>query len=485
MHIRILILVILAVGILTAGLTSQGYTIDEPETMAVASAINKFWVPSAWDGTNLQHVSGPQAYKIINDVYVWKWHPWIQHYLAWIGRGSRWPFALCGVVVIILFFFVCQAYFKKRNISFLLSLQLLFSLPFFLYIRQVRYYAPTALANLVVFYLLLVPRTPILMFIAGLGLFMSNYQSWFSTFIFAVPFLAFHQRWKEVVAWLMTLVIAIGWYSYFDLYGGNLLIASAHPAQFIANLLKYLSYTNSYYFPLILIPLIWVARRESSPRFLYLAIGWIAIKLALMTIFFTPHGRYLVELAPLFILIIGYIYLKFPKLSFVLWGVLITTNLLSLRSPWKYYPPMFASELIGNHPTMASQVAAYIKSQAVPGDLFWANNEQTSIYLGSGVPHISNVCINNAIQGPVAVTDPGQIKWLVFFQYDGRIYQDISTVPCLQDINLSLYSKRIFPFKYPTYAYNDIDIVNRRYPPQVIVDDEVVIYERNSIPLLK
>ncbi len=476
---KLLILVITSLVVFTAGLSSQGLTIDEPETIEVSRAISRFGVPSAWDGTNLQQVSGPQAYKIIGEAYVWKWHPWVQHYLAWIGEGTRFPFAICGVTAVVLFYFISKYYFKKEYISVLLSLQLLFSLPFFLYFRQIRYYAPTALLNLVVFYLLIVPRSWILMFLAGLLLFMSNYQSWFSTGVIVLPYLIFNRRWREVVAWFGLIGIAIGWYTYFNVYGGNLLIASAHPFQILSNFLKYISYTNAYYLPLILIPLVWFTRRGTTKQLFVLAVGWIMVKLGLLTVFFTPHGRYLAELAPILILVVGYIYLRFPKLAYVLWGLLVMTNILSLKSNWKYYPPMLATELTGNYPTMAPQIASYLKRQAAPGDLFWANNDQSSIYLYSGLPHVSNVCVNDVLQGPPGVTDPNRVRWLIFFQHDGRLYQDITRVPCMKDINLADYSKRIFPFSNPTFAYNDVDIVNRRYPPQEIVEDEVVIYERN------
>ena len=81
---------------------------DEAESAVLAKNILKFGYPSAFDGTNSLRV----YLSSLGANYQWKFHPWLHFYLISLSYSilgvntfsSRLPFAICGLLSIILVF---------------------------------------------------------------------------------------------------------------------------------------------------------------------------------------------------------------------------------------------------------------------------------------------------------------------------------------------------------------------------------------------
>jgi len=82
-HLALILVFVLSTIILLTNLNGQDFSLDEPDTVAVARTIGEFGYPSAWDGRALIDVEG--NFTQIGNRYVWTWHPWLQHYLAYFG----------------------------------------------------------------------------------------------------------------------------------------------------------------------------------------------------------------------------------------------------------------------------------------------------------------------------------------------------------------------------------------------------------------
>ena len=118
---------------------------DEATTAVLAKNTLKFGIPRAFDGTNLV----TNIYTDLCKYKGWRYEPWFQFYLVaasfWLlGENTfaaRFPFAVFGAASLILCYFLAQGIFKNRLVSRLSVAFMLFSAPFFLYMRQCRWYA--------------------------------------------------------------------------------------------------------------------------------------------------------------------------------------------------------------------------------------------------------------------------------------------------------------------------------------------------------
>ena len=186
----LILIILISSTLFLTNLSGQDYSLDEPETVILAKSIFKYGFPSAWDGQNLVSTNNGKDIIFLNGNYFWQWQPWFQHYLVIFGIsifgdnifGQRFFFALLGVGTVIISFFIGKELFKHKLLPFIISLQLIFLLPFFLYVRAARYYSPSSFFSIFIFYLIILnlknkwgKRQTILFFITNLLLFFSNY----------------------------------------------------------------------------------------------------------------------------------------------------------------------------------------------------------------------------------------------------------------------------------------------------------------------
>lgn len=515
-YLFILIVLISGLVFLT-NLGGQYYSLDEPETVILGKTILKQGLPLAWDGKNLISGTNGLDSSFMLGKYVWKWHPWFQHYLAAVSvfffgdsvAGSRFLFALFGVGSILVVYKIAKTIFEKKIVAFLISFQLIFLLPFFLYMRQVRYYAPATFFSLVILVLLLTYlkrewslREKVFFGLSTFLLFMTNYVLWFSTILIIFPVLLFFKKKDKKIFFVLAaeIIFAGIWFVIFKPYGGNVMVSNSIHGSIINNFKTYMSYINGFIFPLLLIPWVFFLIRNSKKLiYFFLILFWVVIKLIIDTTFLDPHGRYLVDLFPVFIILYGFIYLFLLNkrkifLLVIIFLLFSTTNLLHINTiknvlAKNYSIPSwtinYKTELTGQYPNMIPEVGKYLNGKAESGNLYWSNNYRWYLYNESGVPSISPLCDlkKQKFTGPVSVSNPDNIRWFIFFQHDKRLPQALDTISCFgknwQKKIEESYTKKILPLSSLSYTVNDPDIVNRQYPPVKTAKDQVIIYEKN------
>ncbi|PYM55151.1 MAG: hypothetical protein DMD79_23480, partial [Candidatus Rokuibacteriota bacterium] len=145
---------ILAVAalLLLYGLGAPRLWQDEAETALLGRNILRFGLPRVWDGNNLV----AQYYALDFDSHLLYQKSWLPLYLAagafaLLGQGTftaRLPFALCGLVTVWLIWRVGRKLTGDGPTAVLAALLLALSLPFLLYSRQCRWYAPAMAVTL-------------------------------------------------------------------------------------------------------------------------------------------------------------------------------------------------------------------------------------------------------------------------------------------------------------------------------------------------
>ena len=499
-HLALILVFVLSTIILLTNLNGQDFSLDEPDTVAVARTIGEFGYPSAWDGRALIDVEG--NFTQIGNRYVWTWHPWLQHYLAYFGLhvfgkapgDIRLIFAFFGVMTVLMTYHIAHALFKSRLVALLVSVQLIFCLPFFLYIRQIRYYSPSAFFSVVTFYFFVkIDRQKNLSIKEKVGfllsyilLFLSNYIIWVSSAVLIAGKLVLSRQWKLLGAVFAISICAGIWFFIFRPYSGNAGLFVVQPIEVYHRVITYLHYINNVVLPAIVVAIGLIATKRSELRIFLI---WIGVKVFMYGTFQSAQGRYIVDIIPIVIILAGFVYqqlLKKQQLFLVTLIFLISafTNVFSLAlypHEWKlrnvqFWPRAYFYELTGSYQSPMPQLGSYLKAQARPGDLFLSNEYRWYLYLYSDVPHASTLCKDNHLAGPAGTADISKVRWIIMFRYNTRLIQDVKNL-CEGD-KLTGFKKIPMTFSSRTVRINDPDIVNRAFPPIPLRSDDIEIYEK-------
>jgi len=528
-NLFLVLLIVLASITYLTNLGGQAYSLDEALTVAVSKTILMYGYPTAWDG----HIflGGPDNIftTYIHGIYFFTWYPWLQFYVLatfyyLFGNAIgilRVPFAIFGVATIVVFYFIVLELFKKKWIATLLAIQLIFLMPFFLYARQIHYYSPSAFCSVVLFYLLLrfaagmFTKKDLMWFsIASLLLLMTNSLIWLGCLpvfilfcivrtyknhrfkLFSLDFViaVFNKNKALILIILFEGFLTFLWFKIFAPFGGKnpVLAYGADRPNIFVGIKEFLSYGNNFIFPLIVFPLtVFSAWKIKKLTYLWILLLWIGSKLVIYSYLIIPHGRFLTDIMPVYLLFFGFIYYYFRKqwvLVSVLFLLTISTNILSLAPAYllsahqlrfRFYPYEFFTELTGAHPPAYLQISDYISKRAKPGDMFYSNYDMLEIYLYSHIPAFSATGCRRASGIPIDFTGQKKIRWYFFYENgEQSLNQDICFGPKWQKYMEAKYTKRVFPIKEPAYLINDPDIVNRQFPSIKIPPKAIIMYEK-------
>jgi hypothetical protein len=144
----------LAASLLLVGIGNHVFWSDEADTAIFARNTLRFGYPTGWDGRNLF------AYRdgtLLNTDLVETQNTWLQYYLAAgafavLGEGTssgRLPFAVLGIATVPAFYFLVLRWYGSRRLAFACATALAGWVPFLLFARACRYYAPGMLAAVV------------------------------------------------------------------------------------------------------------------------------------------------------------------------------------------------------------------------------------------------------------------------------------------------------------------------------------------------
>ncbi len=329
----------------------NGRILWEDETVTTNLAVNilKYGIPLGDDGTNRLIFSTPDD---LNKDSVWVFSPWLSEYItavsfALLGKNefaARLPFALLGFLSVIFLFYIVLVCFKDRQMALITLLLLVTNEALILHSRQCRYYSISVFMQVLFiygFYLLLqrkrlgialiataltcqfysnylfVPGNVILMLVAGL-IFRKKYPGIFYDLIIAATIL---------------FAVALVWVIYARLWIQSGYVGSAF---YYKRLLFYIMQINMTMFPLLVLPLpvyFWrrgdfVVNRISRDMIFFLLV-MIPLQLVFIVNYKSFYVRYVIALAPVFIVLLSLTLRKTPLiLRYTILAVLCVSNLI-------------------------------------------------------------------------------------------------------------------------------------------------------------
>lgn len=340
---------------------------DEANSAMVAKNILEFGYPSNFDGRNIvQHYWNYGGEKKLSPFY--RTTTWLHLYLAALSFAllglntfaARFPFALIGLGVIITLFLFLRKYERDKFIINTSVVLLTFCIPFYLHMRQCRYYGLAALFTLLGTWGYLEfyqhgRKTKFIIY--SLLLFLSMHSAYpILMLAVAVHFLLFYRRerikglfaswgWMSLVVVPVTIFLRL-WERPPDLF-------LSFEQQFKLNLsilrfLKYLVYFNEHLIPFVLLAiyLAWRWKRGELSRerlksnqpqtFMIILLAVATVFLALVA----PHNfRFIVPYIPFSLILLSHI-LRFFKqrtngyVVIFLLLILISSNIIHQAPYW-------------------------------------------------------------------------------------------------------------------------------------------------------
>jgi len=333
---------------------------DEAETALLSQRLGTYGLPLASDGHNLIR-QAPQDVQYTAD-YVWVYHPWLPFYftafsLAMLGPttfAARLPYALAGLLTILLFYASLRHHFRDRRVAMLGATFLLLCVPFLLHARQCKYFPFAALFTMGTLDAYLRMREqgttnwalPYFI-LAGFCLFQSNFGAFVPLMAaLGLHFLLTRPRWAEIKRMAagmgVLMLFVIPWAVYLQTWARGRFVFDVY--RFAGHLVHYCVYLTGWVLPwplLLLFAYLYLRRHrgfrlETSERSvvnLYILVV-LATLIFLAEAFIWMYFSYIVQLVPLVATLLALTVLKVVDrsrpLGYVLIIILLTTNILHI-----------------------------------------------------------------------------------------------------------------------------------------------------------
>ncbi|MBU4149745.1 MAG: glycosyltransferase family 39 protein [Candidatus Omnitrophica bacterium] len=335
---------------------------DEGESAALARNIVKFGYPRSFDGINFITPNIPSGF---GNSYQWKFHPWLHFYavaLSYVILGestfsSRFPFAITGLMSIVIVFFLAKRIFRKDGVALLSVLFASTSIPFILHMRQCRYYGLQAFLVLAVIYIYLNVLQKKAKYLWLLGaLLTALYYTNHGTFVpvFGAIFIHFFWLNKERALWkkfifmcVAVILLALPWAIYSSISPQYLAILKF--AVLKKNFGFQIRVLNKYIFPLFFFIILYVfssiknkawkfhVDKDDKPGLKFILL-FIAVNICFYTIVEQRTIRYYVHLFPFLYILQAWIFVRFFSKQKILGSALaalfIFTNIAHNSLPY-------------------------------------------------------------------------------------------------------------------------------------------------------
>lgn len=409
-------LLLLSSFLIFKNLSNNYLWVDEAESAVLARNIIQFGYPTAFDGSN---VATPDVYTGFGENYLWKLHPWLHFYLVSLSYiifgestvSARFPFAILGVLSIILIFFLAKRFFELDKIALLSVLFAATSVPLILMVRQCRYYGLQVFLVLAVVweYTNVLKKKKIYLWLLGillLTLCYTNHGAFLPVFgsIFVHFMLSNREndlRKSFILMYIVVILLVIPWYIYSNT---PVHIAALKTRVLKENLMFQIDHLTKYIFPLFFFLFIYLIRtlkvkswkiridNESQRESLKFILLLIAINLCFWTFVNQRSIRYYVHVIPfLYILQAWIVYSLFnKKLLLTLVSILlIFTNIGHCSFHWitgsvfssktqkgltmllenvRFYLPEYIYEITHDYDGPIEGIVKYLEQHAKPGD---------------------------------------------------------------------------------------------------------------------
>lgn len=394
-HLPIILILIAVSFLLFLNLSNQYLWQDEAETAQLAKNTLKFGFPTAYDGKNLVN---PVIRTGYGPNYGWRYHPWGQFYLtagSFLLFGintfaARFPFALLGVINVLLIYILSVKLTKERTVAILASLLLSTSVPYLLLMRQCRYYAPATFLILLILLLyrkFLEKRSGkyIAMFSAVLVMLTYTVHGMLLPIFAAIGLhfliFAFDKRSfpRMILAGVIVAAASAPWFIYSN--------TGAHVADIsIARLWKNLEFQirmiNKYIFPAFFficayaVRLVWkrnwkISLSPEEKKTLSIIVSVVLMSLVAFCFAEERNFRYLVFFIPLFALIQGMILLRLYRFNRYLLGAFLVlsvfTGIFNMGTP-SFYFPRYLYEITHDYDGPIEGIVRFLNKNSKEGD---------------------------------------------------------------------------------------------------------------------
>jgi hypothetical protein len=415
----------LAAILLFWGLDSQYLWQDEANTAVLAVRMLRFGRPLAYDGVNLISTDNKlreeagrvgqrtRSAKASIDFHVkqgdfkpdttWKWHPWGQFIVAaasikLLGQttlAARLPFALAGVVTVLVLYRLTLTNFGSAAMAQIASLLLVFNSYWIIHGRQCRYYSLSSLFLVVT----------LLAYARwqrggrwGAAAFVAAAWCWFQVdfgslwpvlaVLFADGFVAHWRRPRNILAvWTAFAATIAPFVWYYELWGRS----ETHDSLWTDRMWITLFNTNEYVVaaPIVaaaVILLIWRRKSAGTIEYRVAAIGCgiiFAMVFWVPTIDISPFLRYEIMIAPVTCMVSAWVLTRIFRgraagLAWVATAVMVVTPWLSMPLHPIVWPPYWYQrgtlvrdelfrlkrEMLGQRPDLNRQVIEWLRYTA-------------------------------------------------------------------------------------------------------------------------
>ena len=433
---------------------------DEAETALLAKSILAKGYPSAWDGKNL---ITQNAGLDSNEGHVWTWSPWLQFYAAafsfkLLGMNAfaaRLPFALVGLAAVVLFYFFTLRLGRNETLARISTLLFVTSIPFLLHTRQARWYVLAVFATLWLLYACLRLRdrekgAVLQVALSAVTLFYSNFVILFGVaggillhYLGCFVFKAGRPAFKSVLASVLVVsLFTLPWIFYTEAWDKSN-VFEEYALGFLDRLKLFVGKNiinlNGYFFPFLLIPLLFWRRKESAwngagigrGNFFLLLLTVLAT-VAVLSVLPWAYFRYLIGLTPVCAILLGLVVWRIwdfnRAAATVVLALLIFTNVFTLALPphrLKFDFPDFLYEITHDYDGPNEGIVRYLKEHGDAGQFVITNYGQLPIMFYTGM---------RAIGFGQDLRVPEQADWIIprrgrpnegFLRYLARGYRPI------------------------------------------------------------
>ena len=424
----------LAAFLLLWGLGNSYLWQDEAATAVLAQRMLRYGRPLAYDGVNLitidhfaaedtnsaeQRAADPQAavrfYVDRGDFKkdtTWKWQPWGQFIVAaaslrLLGAttvAARLPFALAGILTVLLLYRFASKYFQNSQLALLAAAFLIFNGYWILHARQCRYYALSSL-------FLMLTLTTYTRWQAGsrggATLFVLSAWCWFQVdygtvwpvlaILFADALMVQPRTWWRPAGVGIVLAAAIAPFAiYYEIWGRVSVPLDPWFQRFARNLFN----INEYVAPILIVTaaiVTWAYRRNTMHSFERRLIAiccscLIAMLLWVPAVAPAAFLRYSILMAPLGCLLTAWVFMQFGRLTRP--GLTWIGAAIFLLTPWLSLPlhvlrphtllhatvlrpdlRLLSENVFGHPPDPNRPVIQWLKAHAAPSDEILINYE--------------------------------------------------------------------------------------------------------------
>lgn len=487
----------LASVLLLANLGDQRLWQDEAQTALIAGTVLTHGVPLGHDGGNsFSQEAGKELGP--HDLYVW--HPWLIFYVlagffAVLGKGTlvaRLPFALFGIATVGLTYRFGTSLWRTRRAGLLAAGVLLLNVPFLVFSRQCRYYAPGmffALLALHGYWGMLGRRryAGVTFAVAAIALFHTHYMQYAALLAAAGVHALLFRRDRIgalLVATGVTVAVNAPWMVWFATLGRTLATFAGTRGRALEFLGTYLAKTGQYAFPpllLLLVPLaVWKGARASrdgraggptlwAGAVLLLLFTATTVAAACLTSPF-PFFRYVAPVLPVAALAIGWLLDSVLRVQRVLGAAVVLLILVALGSAWSV--PDYLYELTHHYVGPVDGIVTYLGKHARKGDVVAITYEDLPVKFYTGLRVVGGLTGED-------LTPAKRADWIIIRKY-------LASDNELEVRNYLLAEVPLREYTPIRIAAPDIPFENREEPGahlfRTVREDPVIILHRTAAP---